>query len=280
MSSKKKIAAVAVTAVALSIGTVGVSTANAAKATKSVVKSANAGTTTTGVPNPMAGGTAAGKDGHGPRGGGLGPVKVLADLVTKGTITQADSDAIAAAHKAFEDAEHAPGATPTAGGPEADFKTVLTSLVGKNGFTQAKADAVLAAFVAAKPAGLENGMGPKGNPADQAAHDADRVAEEALVASTIGVDAATIKTRLAAGESLATIAGAKKDALIAALVAFETKEIDARVTAGTLTAAQATTLKANLTAHVTDAVNKVRGPGMGPKGDAGKGGKGHKGPRP
>jgi hypothetical protein len=277
MSSKKKIAAVAVTAVALSIGTVGVSTANAAKATKSVVKSANAGTTTTttGVPNPMAGGTAAGKDGHGPRGGGLGPVKVLADLVTKGTITQADSDAIAAAHKAFEDAEHAPGATPTAGGPEADFKTVLTSLVGKNGFTQAKADAVLAAFVAAKPADLGNGIGPKGNPADQAARDADRAAVEALISSTVGLDAATIKTRLAAGESLATIAGAKKDALITALVAQETKEIDARVTAGTLTAAQATTIKADLTNRITTMVNSAPGKGFGPKG-----GKGPKGPRP
>jgi len=277
MSSKKKIAAVAVTAVALSLGTVGVSTANAAKANKSVAKSANAGTTTTttGVPNPMAGGTAAGKDGHGPRGGGLGPVKVLADLVTKGTITQADSDAIAAAHKAFEDAEHAPGATPTAGGPEEDFKTVLTSLVGKNGFTQAKADAVLAAFVAAKPAGLGNGIGPKGTPADKAAMDAHRAAEEALVASTLGIDTATIKTRLAAGETLAAIAGAKKDALIAALVAFETKEIDARVTAGTLTAAQATTIKADLTAHVTAEVNAVGGKGFGPKG-----GKGPKGPRP
>jgi hypothetical protein len=47
---------------------------------------------------------------------------------------------------------------------------------------------------------------------------------QALVATTIGIDAATIKTRLAAGESLAAIAGVKKDALIAALVAFKTKE--------------------------------------------------------
>ena len=273
MSSKKKIAAVAVTAIALSLGTVGVSTANAAKTNKSAAKSVNAGTTTTttGVPNPMAGGTGAGKDGHGPRGGGLGPVKVLADLVTKGTITQADSDAIVAAHKAFEDAEHAPGATPTAGGPEEDFKTVLTSLVGKNGFTQAKADAVLAAFVAAKPAGLGNGQGPKGNPADQAARDADRAAVEAVISTTIGLDAATIKSRLQAGETLAAIAGAKKDALIAALVAQETKEIDARVAAGTLTAAQATTIKADLTNRITTMVNSTPGKGFGPKGGMGKG---------
>jgi hypothetical protein len=112
--------------------------------------------------------------------------------------------------------------------------------------------------------------------ADKAAHDARKTSKEALVSTTIGVDAATIKTRLAAGESLGAIAGAKKDALIAALVAFETKEIDARVTAGAMTPAQAVTKKANLTAHVTEHVNAVGGKGMGPKGP--KGGKGH-GPR-
>ncbi len=43
--------------------------------------------------------------------------------------------------------------------------------------------------------------------ANKAAHDAQHAAKEALVATTIGLDAATIKTRRAAGESLATIAG-------------------------------------------------------------------------
>ena len=117
--------------------------------------------------------------------------------------------------------------------------------------------------------------------ANKAAHDAQHAAKEALVATTIGVDAATIKTRLAAGETLAAIAGVKKDALIAALVAFETKEIDARVTAGAMTPAQATAKKANLTAHVTAKVNAVDGKAMGHKGDKGpKGQKGNKAPRP
>jgi len=206
MSSKKKIAAVAVTALALSLGTVGVSTANAAKHSGTVAKSANAG-----VANPMAGN---------------------------------------------------PGK-----GPEANFSTVLSGLVSKGTITQAQADAVLAALIAARPAKDDNdGVRP-----DKATMDAHRAAQEALVASTIGLDAATIKTRLAAGETLAAIAGAKKDALIAALVAFETKEIDARVTAGTLTAAQATSMKADLTAHVTAAINAVGGKGMGPKGGMGKG---------
>ena len=105
--------------------------------------------------------------------------------------------------------------------------------------------------------------------ANKAAHDAQHAAKEALVVATIGIDAATIKTRLAAGESLATIAGTKKDALIAALVAFRTKNIDERVAAGTMTAAQATAKKADLTAHVTERVNAAGGKGMG-----------HKGPKP
>jgi hypothetical protein len=133
------------------------------------------------------------------------------------------------------------------------------------------------------PKGVAKLAGHDAQHADnKAAHDAQHAAKEALVVTTIGVDAATIKTRLAAGESLATIAGAKKDALIAALVAFKTKNIDANVAAGKLTAAQATTLKADLTAHVTERVNAVGGKGMDPKGPkppkGPKGDKGH-GPR-
>ena len=120
--------------------------------------------------------------------------------------------------------------------------------------------------------------------ADKAAHEAERAAFEAVVAKTIGVDAAVIKTRLAAGETLGAIAGAKKAALIDVIVADHAKRIDAHVTAGKLTAAQATTMKAGLVAHVTAEVDSVRGPKGGPgmgghKGDKGdKGGhKGHKG---
>ena len=161
-----------------------------------------------------------------------------------------------------------------AAGKGAAKTTVLADLVKAGTITQAQSDAITKKFDEVKVANDAN------RAADQAAREAHRVAEEALVATTIGIDAATIKTRLAAGETLAAIAGAKKDALIAALVAFETKEIDARVTAGTLTAAQATTIKADLTAHVTAEVNAVGGKGFGPKGGKGFGPKGSKGPRP
>ena len=157
------------------------------------------------------------------------------------------------------------------------LSTILSDLVKKGTLTQAQVDAINAAKETAKSA-------------VRAAHDAKRAEFEALIAKTIGLDAAVIKTRLAAGETLGAIAGAKKDALIAALVAEKTKRIDAAVTAGKLTAAQATTMKAGLVAHVTAEVDSVRGPkgagigghkgpGMGDhKGHkGGKGGHGHKG---
>ena len=133
---------------------------------------------------------------------------------------------------------------------------ILSGLVTKGTLTQAQVDAITKAMTDARDAG-------------RAAHDAARAEHVKVITDALGIDEATLKTRIEAGESLATIAGAKKDALIAALVAFETKEIDARVTAGTLTAAQATTLKANLTAHVTEKVNSVGGKGFGPKGGKG-----------
>ena len=106
----------------------------------------------------------------------------------------------------------------------------------------------------------------------------ERAAIEALVAKTIGLDAAVIKTRLAAGESLGAIAGTKRDALIAVLVADHSQRIDAAVTAGKLTAAQATVMKAGLVKFVTAQVDSVRGPKGGPKGSPGMGGhKGHPG---
>jgi polyhydroxyalkanoate synthesis regulator phasin len=138
-------------------------------------------------------------------------------------------------------------------GKGAGLSTLLSDLVKKGTITQSQADAITKALSDKAAA-----MG--------AERDADRAAKEAVITSTLGIDATTLRTRLQAGESLATIAGAKKDALITAIVAFETKEIDAKVTAGKITAAQATTLKANLTARVTDMVNSVRGPGMGMRG--------------
>jgi hypothetical protein len=130
--------------------------------------------------------------------------------------------------------------TAMKGGPAGAVASVLAALVAKGTITQVQADAITAAIAAAEVA--EHGVAgaPKGAP--KGVPNVDRAAMDKLVSDAIGVDAATIKSRLRAGESLATIAGAKKDALIAALVADETKRIDAAVTAGKLTAAQGTAL--------------------------------------
>jgi hypothetical protein len=218
MSSKKNVIAIAITTVALTVGSIGVGQASSKVKTVSTKVTR---TSSNGIANPMA----------------------------------------------------------KTAGPEEAVNSVLSALVTKGTITQAQADAIKAAFAAAAPVrgmdGPGKGMGP---------NDADRVALEALVSKTIGVDSATIRTRLAAGESLGAIAGAKKAELISVLVADETKRIDADVTAGKLTAAQATTLKSGLTAHVTEEVDRVGGkggPAMGAPGMGGpdRGGKGEKGGR-
>ena len=212
MSSKKRVIAVAITTVALTVGSVGIGQA-ASKA--KVVSTKITRTSSNGVANPMA----------------------------------------------------------KSGGHAADLAATLSALVAKGTITQAQADAITAAATAAETAKRA------AKDAVHAAKDAARVALEALISKTIGVDSATIRTRLAAGESLGVIAGAKKAELIALLVADKTKRIDADVTAGKVTAEQATARKAGLTAHVTaevDSVGGKRGPGMGHK--EGKGGRGHGGP--
>lgn len=200
--------------------------------------------------------------------------KVIAIVVTTLALTAGSIGVAGAASKASQKVSVTKSSTKVAGqvgvGPEQALATILKDLVSKGTLTQTQADALTAAVTAAKAAhDADRPMGGKGGPLD-----ADRAAMEALVSTTIGVDSAAIKSRLQAGESLAQIAGAKKDALIAALVANETKRIDAAVTAGKLTAAQATEKKANLVAHVTEEVNEVGG--KGPKGDNdGRGGHGH-----
>lgn len=204
--------------------------------------------------------------------------KVIAVVVTTLALT-AGSIGVAGATSKASKVSVSRVATSVAGqvgsGPKEALTNTLKDLVTKGTLTQAQADAIASAMESAKAAHDANRpMGGKGGPLG-----ADRAAIETLVSTTIGVDTATIKSRLQGGESLAQIAGAKKDALIAALVADETKRIDAAVTAGRLTAAQATELKANLVAHVTEEVNAVggKGPfGKGPKGDrGGRGGHGH-----
>ena len=84
MSSKKNVIAIAVTTVALTVGSIGVG--QAASKTK-VVSTKVTRTSSNGIANPMAK----------PGGPEEAIASVLSALVTKGTITQAQADAIKAA---------------------------------------------------------------------------------------------------------------------------------------------------------------------------------------
>jgi polyhydroxyalkanoate synthesis regulator phasin len=140
---------------------------------------------------------------------------------------------------------------------------VLAELVKAGTITQAQSDAISKALVNAPAAA-------------KAAAEAEKAAHEKLIADTVGVAWADIQTRLNAGEALAAIAGAKKDALVAALVKEATDRIDAAVAAGRLTAEQATIQKTGLAERIAADVASVhKAPGaMGAKGAKGAKGKG------
>lgn len=162
------------------------------------------------------------------------------------------------------------GALGKKGDPSTAIASVLATLVKDSTITQAQADKITAALTAARAAHEANKASKRG------ILEAERAARQSLIATTIGKSTAEIQSALASGQSLGAIAGDKRTALITALVADHTKKIDAAVTAGKITAAQATNMKANLTAHVTAQVDAVRpaiGPGMGKGGH--KGGHGH-----
>ena len=125
------------------------------------------------------------------------------------------------------------------------INSLLSTLVTNGTITQSQADAI------AKTATDLRG-------AAKASKQANRASLDAVVTSTLGISSDTVKSRMKAGESLAQIAGDKKDALIAALSAEVNKQIDAAVAAGKVTAAQAATQKAKTTERVTKMVNNVK----------------------
>ncbi len=129
--------------------------------------------------------------------------------------------------------------------------SLLSTLVANGTITQSQADAITKAAEAARVAG-------------KAKFDKDRAALDSIITSTLGISLDTLKTRMKAGETLSAIAGDKKDALINALIAEINKQIDAAVSAGKLTAAQATAQKAKTGERVNDMVNKLKP--MGHKG--------------
>ncbi|HEY6961519.1 MAG TPA: hypothetical protein VI408_06475 [Gaiellaceae bacterium] len=134
-----------------------------------------------------------------------------------------------------------------------------------HGSNRSAGPAALGAFVSGGSSGRAprfDGRGP-GGPGFGFRHD-----DLADAASYLGIGEDALRTQVANGKTLAQVAdataGKSASGLIDALVAAESKEIDAAVTAGSLTQAQAAALKANLKAHETAEVNGTfRGPGFG-----------------
>ena len=124
MSANRKIAAVVLTTVALSVGTVGVASASPTKSNgKSVsVRQATTRATVSTIANPMAGGVMGKK---GDQGAGL--ATVLSTLVKAGTITQAQADAITAAATAARSAHEA-----NKGANRQAHQTLIATTIGKS----------------------------------------------------------------------------------------------------------------------------------------------------
>ena len=125
------------------------------------------------------------------------------------------------------------------------ISNLLSTLVTNGTITQSQADAITKTATDLRGAA-------------KVLKQANRASLDAVVTSTLGISLDAVNTRMKAGESLAQIAGAKKDALIAALATEVNKQIDSAVTAGKVTAAQATAQKAKTAERVTNMVNNVK----------------------
>ena len=130
----------------------------------------------------------------------------------------------------------------------AAISSLLSGLVSNGTITQFQADAITKAAQDARAA-------------TKGVMDKNREAINTVITSTLGISLDTVKSRLKAGESLATIAGDKKAARITAISAEINKQIDAAVTAGKLTAAQATAQKGKTTERVTNMVERIKSKG-------------------
>ena len=135
---------------------------------------------------------------------------------------------------------------------------ILSGLVSNGTLTEAQVDAISQAMQDARGAG-------------KAAFEAAKAERIKVITDALGIDAATLEAKRKAGQSLADIAGDKKDALIAALVAYESKKIDAALADGKLSAEQASALKSKLSAGITAMVNNEAKIGKALKGFGKKG---------
>jgi polyhydroxyalkanoate synthesis regulator phasin len=160
----------------------------------------------------------------------------------------------------------------------AELTKTLQGLVDSGKITAEQRDAVIQAIVAAQPGGDKGGpAGPGGFGGGRGgARGGGVFGIGPEVAKALGIDAASLRTALEGGKSIADVAkekGIAVDTVVQAVVAAETARIDQAVTDGKLSQAQADARKADLTARVAAMVNEFDGTmpagmpgGHGPRG--------------
>jgi hypothetical protein len=156
----------------------------------------------------------------------------------------------------------------------------LAKLVKDGTITQTQADAVKKAIQDARPAGVPGGRGHRGGMGGFGFADGKSVVDAA--AKALGITSDDLTQQIMNGTTVAKIAESKNvplNTVVDAAVKEITTKIDAAVTAGNMTQAEADKIKANLTQTVTDFANGKMPFGKGgmPGMHGGKGGPGHPG---
>lgn len=162
-----------------------------------------------------------------------------------------DSTTDSTADTAATAADHQPGDRA---------RTALQPLVTDGTLTQAQLDKVIETLVASRPA--DDGDGPRGHGGGRG-HDGGRHGI-ATVATTLGVDEQVVIDGLQSGQTIAEVAaanGSSAQKVIDALVAEMTSRLDAKVTSGEITQAEADTKLADGKTRITEFVNNTPAPG-------------------
>ena len=151
----------------------------------------------------------------------------------------------------------------------AHIKSALSGLVTDGTLTQAQADKVAGTLESQPPIGGMGGQGGRGGMGGGGGGVAGMGMTQShdAAAKALGMTSDELYAAVQGGKSLADVAKDQKvsvDGVVKAMVTDAEADLAAAVKAGTMTQAQADTMKSSLTERITDMVNGVRGGrGMG-----------------
>ena len=149
----------------------------------------------------------------------------------------------------------------------AHIKAALSGLVTDGTLTQAQADKVAGTLDSQAPMAGMGGRGGNGRSGGMGGGGLGMTQSHDAAAKALGMTGDELYAGVQGGKSLADVAKDQKvsvGSLIKAMVADAEGDLAAAVKAGTMTQAQADTIKSSLTERITDRVNGVRaGGGMG-----------------